>query len=267
MSNRSTQSDTEPEKWALARRDFLVLGSAAVVSAAASSLTANTIRVVASPATGSVLSVGYVEPAVATENAAVDSRVTGARSLRLMDDGFRHGSARVRIHGFSRPAGSDSPLSVRVSTFAPVASSPLPFLAWTHSEDGRGRTQKSRSSSFVAALDAEGTLPIAIERVEPVSRHLSRFLPAVPSTAALPELAALEQGGSVCRLSNGNGGHARLRPGTYFIALRCSSYDRQPDWSSIAADRTPAAMTDVLRRGGRPVDFEYVALTIDHSAV
>lgn len=255
MSNHSATPDAEIEKWALARRDFLMLGSAAVVGAAASSVTASTIRAVASPVAGSVLSVGFF-----------DQGIADARSPRLLDRGFHHDSARVLIHGFSRPAGSDSPLSVRVSTFAPIAAGPLPFLAWTHTTDGRSENSSPRSS-FVVALDAKGTLPIAIERVEPVSRHLSRFLRAVPASTALPDLDALEQSGSVCRLSNSSGSDARLRPGTYFIALRRSSYDRQPDWSSIVIDQTSAVMTDALRRGGRPVDFEYVALTIDHPVV
>ena len=259
MSNRSLVPDAGTEKWALHRRDFLVFGSAAVFGAAASSVTAATLRVVAAPEVGSVLSVGYAERTAAT----AASSVVPAKALRLSDGSFRHSGARVLVHGLSSTSNSQS-VAVQLSTFAPTADGAVPFLAWSHSTN-RSRTITSPRVSFLAALDENGTLPIAIERHEAASRFGRMFLQQVqPATEALPDLATLEQNGNVCRLSSGDTGDVRLRAGTYFIALRRTSSDRQPDWSSIEIDPTVADASDALRRNGGPVDFEYVAVTIDY---
>lgn len=263
MSNRSLIPDAELEKWALPRRDFLVFGSAAVFGVAASSVTAATLRVVAAPSAGAVLSVGYTERTATT----AASSVVPAKNLRVSAGCFRHSGAHVLVHGLSSQTKNNEQMSVRLSTFAPTAAGPIPFLAWSYSTD-RGRTITSPRASFVAALDENGTLPIAIERRESVSGWSRRFLSSAPATkAAWPDLAALEQSGNVCRLSSGSSGDVRMRAGTYFIALRRTSSDRQPDWSSIDVDPMVADASDALRRYGRPVDFEYVAITIDTPVV
>ena len=261
-SSTSSSPEAEVAKWVLPRRDFLMLGSAAVASAAASSVAAATLRVVAAPSAGSILSVGYGEPAAPeTETTSVVS----ARALRLSDDALRSAGVLVAVEGYSRPGAQNrDAVSVRLSTFAPAAEGPVPFLAWVHSTDGKGRTNSSPRSRFRAALDDVGTLPIAIERHEPAGR-LSRLL-AIPqaSPSLVPDLVSMEQNGSVCRLSSGDRGEMALRAGTYYIALRRSSADRQPDWSSIVADNTVVSAGDSLRRNGNPVDFEYLTLTISY---
>jgi hypothetical protein len=263
MSNRNLTPDVATEKWALPRRDFLVLGSAAVFGVAASSVTAATLRVVASPAAGAVLSVGYTERTAPVDASTTAFSVVPARNLRVGDASFRHSGARVMVHGLS-PAKNKPPVEVRLSTFAPTAGGSVPFLAWSHDVDRNGRASVSARTSFIAALDENGTLPLAIERREVASRWSRRFLPAAPATTLSPDLAMLEQNGNVCRLSSGDSGHVRLRAGTYFIALRGSSSDRQPDWASIAVDPAVVNASDALRRNGRAVDFEYVAVTIDY---
>jgi hypothetical protein len=261
MSNSSLTPDAEIEKWALPRRDFLVFGSAAIFGAAASSVTAATLRVVAAPSAGAVLSVGYTERTASTAS----SSVVAATNLRVSDGSFRHSGVHVLVHGLSSNVNNEQ-FAVRLSTFAPTANGPIPFLAWSHSAN-RGHAITSPRASFIAALDENGTLPIAIERVSAGSWS-RRFLQAAPiTTVALPDLAALEQSGNVCRLSSGNSGDVRMRAGTYFIALRRTSSDRQPDWSSIEIDPAVADASDALRRFGRAVDFEYIAVTIDTPVV
>lgn len=252
MSNRSSIPSAE-EKWALPRRDFLRLGSVAVVGAAASSVTAATLRVVAAPEVGSVLSIGYSEH-VAPATEANEAAVVPARTLRMSDGSFRSSGARVTVHGFS---ATEKNVSVRLSTFAPAGEAAVPFLAWAHS----ARATSPRVS-FTASLDENGTLPFAIERRETGSRFSRLFAPVTASVDTLPELTQLEEGGNVCRLTSGDRGDARLRAGTYFIALRRTSADRQPDWNAISVDATAVDASTALRRCGQPVDFEYVAVTV-----
>jgi hypothetical protein len=255
MFNRSSSPGAETEKWALPRRDFLVLGSAAVLGAAASSVTASTLVSVAAPEAGSVLSIGYAP--VAAEDAAV----LHADTLRFSDNTFRDSGVRVTVHGFSAPE-KDSLVSVHLSTFVRAGESAVPFLAWSHSARAAGPHAVSPRASFLASLDENGTLPFAIERSERSRRWSRLFTPIAPAADTLPELAKLEATGNVCRLSSGARASAPLRAGTYFIALRRTASERQPDWSSITVDATAADASNALRRNGRPVDFEYVAITV-----
>lgn len=251
MSNINVKPEPPMEKWVLPRRDFLVLGSAAAIGAAASTAGAATLRAVVTPASGSVLSVGFAEPVAAA--------AMPATALRIADGTFRESGARLLVHGFGSPR-ADAGVSVRLSTFAPTAEGPVPFLAWSHNGS---RSGASRRAPFLAALDEDGTLPLAIERTETPSRW-SRLLalPQAGPASTFPDLTALEQSGSVCRLSSGDRGDVRLRAGTYFIALRRSSGDRQPNWRTIEVETTPNGMA--LHRNGVPVDFEYVAVTVDY---
>jgi hypothetical protein len=251
--NRSTNPDPEVEKWALPRRDFLVLGSVAVLGAAATSVTASTLRVVATPAEGAVLSIGYsehVEPVTTDPGVSATGPVASAKTLRGNGNRFDNG-ARVTIHGISRR--DERPVSIYVSAYAPVAAAPVPFVAWVHTANGKGLTNTGARTSFVAALDKDHTLPISVERRVPASHRFSRLLSAEPVPDALPVLASLEQSGGVCRLSH---------PGTYFIALRESMFDRQPDWSSIVVDKTANDASTALLQHGRSVDFDYIAITV-----
>src|SRR5438045_7296242 len=103
----------------------------------------------------------------------------------------------------------------------------LPFLAWSES----GLWNRSGRISFVAPLDKDGTLPLAIERTtrrSAIARRIAALVSSQPKP--LPDFAALEESGSVCRLSSGDSGDVRLRRGTYFLALRESNFDRSPNW-------------------------------------
>jgi hypothetical protein len=265
MDIRSLKPEAGSERWALPRRDFLVLGSAAIFGAAASSITATAtpLSLIASAEAGAVLSVGFIDRTgpISPESKTPATNPVSADSLRGNAAGFRRSGARVLIHGLTSPEHRTS-ASVHLSTFAPSAEGPVPFLAWTHGAGRHGVTISSPRAFFVAALDENGTLPIAIERRGAATRWSRLFVS--PAADTLPDLATLEQNGHVCRLTSGHQDDAGLRAGTYFIALRHSSSDRQPDWGSIDVDWTSADADVVLHRHGRPVDFEYVTLTVDH---
>lgn len=268
MANETKLDPVAPEKWALGRRDFLIMGSAAVAGAAASNLTAGTIAPLAIPAAGAVLSVGFAG------QLAAGSGLVAAERLRLRDERFLAGGARLTVLGAWQPL-VEEPVFIRFSTFFPhlKAGGRLPFLAWSSARIPGGVDRVSGPISFVAPLDENGTLPVSVERVvlsTVPSRRLATLLSSSRAEKApeVPNLATLEQAGSVCRLSSAEAGGVRLRPGTYFIALRRSIFDRAPNWSSVVIDPeagTPA--NGMLRRGGRPVGFEYVALTIDYATV
>jgi hypothetical protein len=267
-----------PKPATLARREFLVLGSVAAAGVAASSLSAGTIRGIAAPADGPVLSVGFTD---AFERAGklhtVVRRSAGLRAagrLRFADAGFRDGGARLTVHGLWEPRDRDAaPASVRVTAFFPheTPAGRVPFLAWTGTAGAARRPNRTGRTSFVAPLDSDGTLPLAFERVEQPSsivRRLTSLFASDPAADALPSLELLESKGGVCRLSSGDRGDLRLRRGTYFIALRQSQRDGQPDWRAIAIDGEHLDLNGAgaLRQGGQPVGFSYVVVSVDHVA-
>ncbi|HEY0156892.1 MAG TPA: hypothetical protein VGF28_06310 [Thermoanaerobaculia bacterium] len=266
MANESNLDPAAPEKWALGRRDFLIMGSAAVAGAAASSVTAATIAPLAIPAAGAVLSVGF------SEQLAAGSGVVAAERLRLRDERFLDGGARVTVLGAWQPR-VEEPVFLRLSTFFPhlKAEGRIPFLAWSSARIPGGVDSVSGPVTFVAPLDENGTLPVSVERVGLAAaspRRLGGLLAFARGEQApkVPNLAVLERAGSVCRLNGGHTGDVRLRAGTYFIALRRTMLERAPNWSSVSIDAeagTPAM--GMLRAGTRPVDFEYIALTIDYA--
>jgi hypothetical protein len=266
VSNASNPTaNTASREWALGRRDFLILGTAAAAGAAATSLAAGTISTIVTPAAGSILSVGFVERLQA------DAPVVGAARFRQADAEFLRSGARVTVLGAFRPeALATAPVLIRLSAFYPYVSEQgrLPYMAWSHSLDARGVLNISGGVSFKAPLDENGTLPIAVERVDSTPSRFGRlFAVAAPGTESRrPNLAALESRGNVCRLTSGDSGDVRLREGTYFIALRRSNADRAPNWSSISIEGDKvSAPGGVLRNGERPVPFEYVALSLKYA--
>jgi hypothetical protein len=266
VSNESNPTaNVASREWALGRRDFLILGTAAAAGAAATSLAAGTISTIVTPAAGSILSVGFVERLQA------DASVLGALRLRQADAAFLRSGARVTVLGAFRPeALATAPVSIRLSAFYPYLTEQgrLPFMAWSQSLDARGVLNVSGGASFTVPLDENGTLPISVERVDLTPSRLGRlFAAATPGVASQrPNLASLEGSGNVCRLTSGNSGDVRLREGTYFIALRRSNSDRAPNWSSLSiqGDKV-SAPGGVLRNGERPVPFEYVALSLNYA--
>jgi hypothetical protein len=266
VSNESNPTaNTATREWALGRRDFLILGTAAAAGVAATSLAAGTISTIVTPAAGSILSVGFVERLQA------EAPVKGAARFRQADAEFLRSGAHVTVLGAFRPETlASAPVSIRLSAFYPYVSEQgrLPFMAWSQSLDGQGVLNVSGRASFAAPLDENGTLPIAVERVDLTPSRFGRLFAAAAPVAASqrPNLASLENSGNVCRLTSGDSGDVRLREGTYFIALRRSNSDRAPSWSSISIEGdSVSAPGGVLRNGGRAVAFEYIALSLQYA--
>ncbi|HEX9983023.1 MAG TPA: hypothetical protein VGF69_07155 [Thermoanaerobaculia bacterium] len=241
----------QPGAGGLDRRDFLVLGSAAAVGAAASGLSAGPIQAVVAPATGAILSVGYSDDG---------AHLHSASRLRTTDSRFREEGVELTVHGLWQPRSRAALAALNVSAFSPHIGEdgPVPFLAWTYR-----RGNQSGRVTFRAALDDNGTLPLAIERVERPSsvrrvRRLMSSISLAPVKRNFPRLTDEEQSGNVCRLTSGSTGDACLRPGTYFVALRRSWWDSAPQWNLVS----PEERSLQLLQSGRPVDFEYVALTV-----
>jgi hypothetical protein len=256
VDNDSNASQPAREKWELARRDFLIMGSMAVAGVAASTASAGTISALATRTPGSILSVGFAE------RTGPGASLVSAESVRGGDRRFVDSGVRVTLHGISQPEATRN-TAIRLSLFYPHMTSEgrLPFLAFASSIDGRGGRNTASRLSFDAPLDDTGSLPVGIERVDvsPIPRRLRSMLPR--ATAQLAGMDGLEQDGNLWRLSSGNAGNAQLRPGTYYIALRQSNRDRLPNWGALAVGDNALD----LRSGGRPVDFEFVALSVDYT--
>lgn len=255
MDNDSKATQQAREKWELARRDFLIMGSMAVAGVAASTAGAGTIAGFTTRAPGSILSVGFAERNVP------GASLVSAESVRGGDRRFVDSGVRVTVHGISQPEATRN-TAIRLSLFFPHVTTEgrLPFLAFASSIDGRGGRNTASGLSFDAPLDDTGALPVGIERVD-MSAIPSRLRAMMPRTTAKQPagMEGLEQDGNLWRLASGNGGNAQLRPGTYYIALRQSNRDRLPNWGALAIGDNALD----LRSGGHPVAFEYVALSVD----
>jgi hypothetical protein len=258
VNDDSNATHLAREKWELARRDFLIMGSAAMAGVAVTSLGASTLAAAAAPA-GAVLSVGFADGIEA------GTRLAAAQTVRFADRRFLDAGARVTVHGASQ--SDAAPSSIRLSVFFPQVTEEgrLPLLAFASSVDAKGHRNTGSRVSFVAPLDADGMLPLALERVDLTPSLMQRIAgrgrgiaSTVEASAQPVRLDTLEQRGNVCRLSAG-GDHVGLRAGTYFVALRRTAHDRVPNWSAIAVGENALD----LRSGGRAVGFEYVAVSID----
>jgi hypothetical protein len=260
MSNHDQQSNEEA--MTLPRRDFILLGSVAVAGVAASGLSSNAIRTIVAPAAGSVLSVGFAE-SIRGERQAVHSAARAPRTSSLGS------SARITVHGVWRPEESrNTPLGIGVATYYPGALAPLPVIAWNYRSFRSSMTGSGRTS-FEAPLQADGSLAFSIERTTPGAPKLvgmakpRRFsFSREAKQPLMPNLAALEKSGDVCRLTADV-----LQQGTYFVALRSSWSDRAPDWSMLHVAENAAPLQphgpSVLRTAVREVPFEYLMVSID----
>lgn len=225
----------------LPRREFLVLGSAAVAAVAATSLTADIVRDVLTVEDRSPrLAVGFagaIDPGVPVPSA---QRVTSAVHLRSGDAALE-GGVLLSILGLVSPRGSQQ-RNVAVDTMyrVPGVKEPVPFMAWSQAWFG-GRPTQTHSKPVIVPVGDGAPLSLGI------------------STSA--EGQSLR---AMVRLGIGRGRFEhKLRPGYYFIALTPNGA-ATPDWSSIRAVASDSSRHPVLEQvsiaGAQPVPFEYLVL-------
>ncbi|HEU4521903.1 MAG TPA: hypothetical protein VFT12_07865 [Thermoanaerobaculia bacterium] len=231
------------------RRQFLVLGSSALIGAMATSLSARAVRAVAkAPQLEPKLSLGFIEGNAATLlPSGASARILPAEQISGMQTPAA--SLRMAIHGLSgdqalRQLGVTSiGIDVLIDA-AGVHDGPVPFHAWSHSI--RHRVQGTSSSTAF-------TIPGGVR--EPVT------LSVVPGGGSA--LGAAE----ITLHAGGDGGVYRLREGIYFLAIQPADATAAPDWWSIRAvgtdeRRIPALVTGI----DQPVAFPYVVLTVSREA-
>jgi hypothetical protein len=224
----------------LPRREFLVLGSAAVAAAAATSLSADFVRDILTVEDRSArLAVGFAPALDPAAPAPSFQRVISAVHLRSGDAALE-GGVLVSILGLVSPKGSPQ-RNVAVDTMyrIPGLKESVPFLAWSQAWLG-GRPTPTQSKPVIVPV-GDGA---------PLSLGVSTSVEGQSVRAAV-------------RLGIGRGRFEhKLRAGYYFIAL--ANGTARPDWSSIRAVASDSSRHPVLEQlsiaGAQPVPFEYLVL-------
>jgi hypothetical protein len=268
-----------PSHRGMHRREFLMLGSTAVVGLAATSLPAQVLRSISNPR-DAALSIGYLDylPRV-SQSFPARTRLVPAESLSSGDRSFTNSGALIRLVGFWRPLRSRStPLSATLLTYYPAtaAHDKAPFVVWTYYSDG-SRVFDTPRAMVHTPVDEDG-IALALITSKPAtmveSTHHTTFSRVVSGHVGevLPSRDDLISDGAGITLSSGRGG-LKLRAGTYFVAL--GQTGTRVDWSAVrSADLGAASSLDPRGAGplslasligSSPVDFSYLALSIEAS--
>jgi hypothetical protein len=244
---RSTDSDSGPTLFP--RRQFLVLGSAAVAAVAASSLSADLVHgALVLEDKAPRFSLGYAAATVDDFNKpSFAARLTSAAKLRSGDPSLADG-VRLKVHGLVRPeAQRNTDVSMGLDAMYRV-SGPIPevpYMAWSYAQK-RQHTTSSAPKDFVVPMSARHPLSLGV------------------STSAVR--TAIDNAGlrGTVTLSLGDARRAnKLRAGLYFIAI-CPAGSDAPDWASIRAVAPENGSAPLLKRatltGDAPVPFDYVVV-------
>jgi hypothetical protein len=240
----------------LQRREFLALGSAAMVGLAATNLHADVLATISTPMP--LLSVGFwngnagdlsVDSETAPYRAVVAAGRLAAADASLVRDG-----ARVTVHGFWRAAANRGPLGLALRAQYPGPNGQsFPFTAWSWQRDAR----VSNAARFTIPVGE--TLDLAIDRVHRSDPRSLRARIGLDTTRERSETAALSP------VSGARG--VKLRKGVYFFAIREQDSDAAPSWGSMSV-ATGASVLDplgpgVLRARGERAPFSYLVLSVD----
>jgi hypothetical protein len=262
MSN--TDGGTK-SRFQMARRDFLVMSSAAALGVAASGFGSEVKRGLISD-TARPFVVGYIDEVLTSSSTGVH-RVTGAEQLGSGHHDFRNDLARVTVHGFW---ADEAPQSVAMAAYFKHDGNELPFLAWNHVQHGRFAARAPRSS-FRVPVRADGSLLLGFDSHTPhraprseMSRRLADIRAQLSAPKADPLVAAASNKDATERCTLGRTG-VKLRRGTYVVAF----LDKSPSWSSLrlALGETPLGgqTASPLKHGSSPVSFDYLLFSIDHA--
>jgi hypothetical protein len=236
------------------RRQFLVLGSAAVAAAAATSLSADLVRnVLVVEDTAPRLSVGFSDAKFDDfAKPSFAQRLLPASTLRS-GDGLLENGVRLKIHGLVRPESvRDQQASLAMDAMYRVAGQEqaVPFMAWSYSRK-QSQTTGSSSKSFVVPVGLRQPLSLAIS---------SSDVNAATGKATLRGTVSLALGNG--RREN------KLRTGLYFVAF-CPAGTKAPDWASIHAVASEEGALPLLKvatlTGLQPVSFDYIVVATDRA--
>jgi hypothetical protein len=244
----------------LQRREFLALGSAAMVGLAATDLRSDVLATLSTPMP--LLSVGFWNGAAGdlTRDAEGAYRaVVAADRLAAADASLVREGARVTVQGFWRAESNRQPLSLALRAEyrdAGPNGETLPCIVWTWKPDSRV------FHNIRFDMPVGETLDLTVERVQQ-QRAAARSLRSRFGLASVP--AARAETAAMSPVSGTRG--LKLRRGVYFFAIRENESESAPSWNAMRV-ATGASVLDphgpgLLRlRGGR-VPFSYLAVSVD----
>jgi len=255
--------DASSRRFLMRRREFLTLGSTAVVGAMATNLPAAVARAVEGRGDATQLSIGFWDGPVRATNAAASLRAPiSAEALPVGDPRFISSGARVSVLGFWRGEGRRTPISISIGVWHDVPGvGRTPVVLWT---SGGGH------SRLVVPVDSTGALELSINAtVRPVHTPGDRIAErdTLPLVTSYDE--SLRAGELVALKLNFDGG-SKLRPGVYIVALQEKGASA-PAWSSLnVADLTnaeslkgsgPLTQSHLFSRSAP--DFDYLLLNVE----
>jgi hypothetical protein len=249
------------------RRQFLLLGSSALVGAAATSLPAEILSAAFADTTLPLLSVGYLAGTAADLGASgtPSGRLVSAASLRSGDASLASSGVRLKVHHFSRAdVRRAEPQSIALNVLYRIDGrddQKTPFVAWTRSRTAAGVHRSN--NRFVVPVSKSSPLELTVARRAP------RVVETAVDFANDEDFRMTEGiGRSLASLSLGReSGANKLRPGIYVLALRTAEQQRTPDWQSIRFVAPAEGAAPVLVRaslfGHEPVSFDYLAVAVE----
>jgi hypothetical protein len=225
------------------RRRFLIVGSAAVATAAATSLSATEMlrSALVFEEISPQLSAGFIDAKLEDFSRSLFApRLAAASKLRSGDAALANG-VRLTVHGLVRPdAATGKSLVAGLDAMYRVAgrSEAVPFLAWSRASLGQNETRPA--SPFVVPVSAKHPLSLTV---------------LTSASAKQPEQLRFA--------IDAHRGANKLRTGLYFVAVVPAGM-KAPEWSSVRAVRTDQSDLPVLQQvtvlGYERVAFEYLVI-------
>jgi hypothetical protein len=270
MSINDRTSFDASRRFQMRRRDFLTVGSAAVVGAMTTNLPAAVTRAVQTRTNATQLSIGFWDGATSSgriQTAALRAPIS-AEALPMGDPRFLSVGARVGVIGLWRAASHrGTPLAVTVSAWYDVAGvGKVPVVLSSYSDNRQGVTGTGLARALVP-VDATGALEISIDAIIPAVASRTGAPEAHPMLSSREELAKNNELVSF-KLNFDRG--MKLQQGLYIVAVQQQGA-RVPDWSSFAiADLKNAAsltgdgpLTESRLFGTSAPEFDYLLLSVE----
>ena len=270
MSNKNRPSFDASRRFQMRRRDFLTVGSAAVVGAMTTNLPAAVTRAVQTRTNATQLSIGFWDGATSNgrvQTAALRAPIS-AEALPMGDPRFLSAGARVGVIGLWRAASHrGTPLTVTVSAWYDVAGAGKVPVVLSSVSDNRQGTNGTGRARAIVPVDATGALELSIDTIIPAVTPRIGMPEEHPTISSREELATNNELVSF-KLNFDRG--VKLQQGIYIIAVQQQGA-RVPDWSSLTiADlknidslKGDGPLTESRLFGTSAPDFDYLLISVE----
>lgn len=263
----------------LERRQFLILGSVAMVGFAAMPASAEGLAASTASSLPSRLDVGFVDGLYGEgiANAITGPSLVAAQSVTTGDPRFLSRTAKVTVLGMWRSADRRrDPISVTLKAYYPTSLSvggDVPCFVWSHAN--RAVNEDPQRSRFLIPIDDAG-LRLEVETAVPqrgsvVREGLRRrgvAIAAGDEGIAPRSRAAIAALANTASLSLGvEDKTTKLRPGMYVFALLPPGA-AAADWQSVRYEpwkinASGGPVTGSGPLGDVPVSFDYIVVNVD----